>query len=172
MQTWLLFVILALVAPGDGPASASADPAMDAMKALPRLEGQWEGGGWMRMGPGEPVRFVGEERVEARLDGRLLLVEGVHRTPDRSKVVHHAFGVFSWDAAEKRYRFDTYVANRGGGQHAARLEGNALVWDLSGPGPKRRFTITVENDEWKEVGHVQLKDEWVQFFEMTLKRVK
>lgn len=170
MKNWLLLAMLALVAPGTG--LLHADPALDAMNALPRLEGRWEGAGWMRMGPGEPVRFVGEERVESRLDGRLLVVEGIHRTPDGSKIVHHAFGVFSWDEKAKGYRFNTYVANRGGGDHVARLEGGALVWDLAGEGPKRRFTITVENDQWKEVGHLQRDDEWLQFFEMTLKRVK
>lgn len=107
-----------------------ADPAIDAMKALPRLEGRW-GEGWMRMGPGEPVRFVGEETVEVRLDGRLLVVEGLHRTPDRSKIVHHAFGVFSWDESRKAYRFTTYVVNRGGGDYSARMEGDALVRPLS-----------------------------------------
>ena len=153
--------------------AASSDPALDAMKALPRLEGRWTGEGWMRMGPGDPMRFVGEETVESRLDGRLLVVEGLHRTPDGSKIVHHAFGVFSWDGSAKNYKFTTYVANRGGGEHAARLEGDALVWDLAGAeGPKRRFTITVKDDQWKEVGHVQYKDQWVQFFEMTMKRVK
>lgn len=164
---------LALVLPALCPPALRADPAIDAMKALPRLEGRWAGEGWMRMGPGEPVRFVGEETVESRLDGRLLVVEGLHRTPDRSKVVHHAFGVFSWDEAQKAYRFTTYVANRGGGEHAARLEDGALVWDLASPdGMKRRFTITVTNDEWKEVGHVLRGEQWLQFFEMTLKRVK
>jgi hypothetical protein len=172
MKTWLFLVMVALVVPGSGSLAVHADPAIDAMKALPRIEGRWAGEGWMRMGPGEPMRFVGEETVEARLDGRLLVVEGLHRTPDRSKVVHHAFGVFSWDENAKNYRFTTYVANRGGGEHVARMEGNALVWDLAGEGPKRRFTITVENDQWKEVGHVQLGDKWVQFFEMTLSRVK
>lgn len=172
MKTWIFLAILVLVVPAAGAAEPAVDPAIDAMRALPKLEGRWAGEGWMRMGPGEPMRFVGEETVESRLDGRLLVVEGLHRTPDRSKVVHHAFGVFSWDERAKHYRFNTYVANRGGGEHAARLVENALVWDLAGEGPKRRFTITVTNDEWKEVGHVQRGEEWLQFFEMTLKRVK
>ena len=171
MKLRTLLVAFALVL--SAAVSLQADPAVDAMKALPRLEGRWEGEGWMRMGPGEPMRFVGEETVESRLDGRLLVVEGLHRTPDRAKVVHHAFGVFSWDDAAKAYRFTTYVANRGGGDHQARLEGDALVWDLASPdGMKRRFTITVKDDQWKEVGHVQRGEEWLQFFEMTLKRVK
>ena len=173
MKMWRLLVILALVMPAAARATEIPDPTIAAMKVLPPLEGRWEGAGWIRMGPGDPVRFIGEERVESRLDGRLLVVEGLHRTPDRSKVVHHAFGVFSWDESAKRYRFDTYVANRGGGDHHARMEGSALVWEFgAGNGPKRRFTITVENDQWKEVGHVQRGDDWVQFFEMTLNRMK
>lgn len=171
MKPWLVLAMLALAVPAFGSA-ADSDPAIDAMKALPRLEGRWEGEGWMKMGPGEPARFVGEERVESRLDGRLLVVEGLHKTPDRSKIVHHAFGVFSWDAQAKNYRFDTWVANRGDGAYTARMDGDALIWEMSAEGPPRRFTITVENDQWKEVGHVRINDQWLQFFEMTLKRVE
>ena len=63
----------------------------------------------------EPLGDRAFDTLSARLDGRVLLVEGLHKTPDRTRVVHHAFGVFTWDEKEKHYRFDTYVANRGGG---------------------------------------------------------
>ena len=48
------------------------------------------------------------------------------------------------------------------------------VWMLAGPaGPKRRFTIQVEDDRWVEAGEISHDGAtWKPFFEMTLARVK
>lgn len=167
---WSLFVIMALLVPGE-PAEKKADPAMDAMKALPSLAGRWEGGGWMKRGKDETFRFVGEERVEQRLDGRLLLVEGRHFAADKSRVVHHAFAVISWDEASKGYRFRSYLADGKQGDFAARMEGDALIWEMPTPSGMIRYTITVGDGKWKEVGHMQRGDQWYQFFEMNLDKV-
>jgi len=142
------------------------------MRALPLLPGHWEGGGWMKQGAGETQRFVGQETVETRLDGRVVLVEGLHWTPDRSRVVHHAFGVLSWDDETKGYRFSTHLATGRGGDFAVSLENGALVWEIPGPNGRIRFTIRIEGDRWHEIGTVEREGKPQQFFEMDLRRVK
>jgi hypothetical protein len=169
----LLLAVPALAQPAPAPSAATAtdDPVLAAMKAVPALAGRWEGGGTIRQGPGEPVRFVGEETVETRLDGRVMLVEGRHWTPDRSRVVHHAFAVLSYDSEAKAYRFRTHLVGRPGGDFPAFLEGGALIWEIPGPAGKTRFTIRVEGDRWHEVGTIERDGKTLQFFEMELRRV-
>lgn len=166
----LLVALTAPPAPAADPPAGTDDPVLAAMKSLPPLAGTWEGGGWIRQGPGEPVRFVGEETVETRLDGRVVVIDGKHWTPDRSQVVHHAFAVLSHDPETKAYRFRTHLANRPGGDFPAYLENGALIWEMLSPAGKTRFTIRIEGDRWHEVGHIERDGKVHQFFEMELKR--
>lgn len=150
------------------------DARLDAMQVapIPDLVGRWEGSGWIRRGPGEPIPFVGQETVEARLGGRVLIVEGKHFTPDRSQVVHHALATLSFDAKSEAYTFDTWLVGDDGGPHPARIEGGALIWERVNPQYPARFTIRVEDDTWKEIGEIQWEGTWRKFFEMNLKRIK
>ena len=165
----MIALLLILIA---ATATPAPDPALNAMQQLPALEGKWEGAGWIRMGPGEPVKFVGEETVERRLGGRVMIIEGRHLSPDRSQVVHHAFAVLTWDEEAKQYRFQSYVTNRGGGDHRGYMRDGAFVWENKSASGLVRFVITVKDDTWHEVGHIQRGDQWYPMFEMTLKRTK
>lgn len=173
MTKWLL-VLTSLLLAATSPGAAAEEPrdaGLEAMKALPPMAGRWEGGGWIRQGPGEPVRFVGEERVEAKLDGLILVVEGKHLSPDRSQVVHHAFAVLSYDPEKPGYRFQTHLVNGRGGDHSAYLEDGAFVWEMNSPGGRVRFVIRIEGERWHEVGKIEREGQWHQFFEMDLRRV-
>lgn len=173
MTKWLLVLLPFLLAQSaqGAPAETPRDPRLEAMQALPQLAGRWEGGGWIRQGPGEPVRFVGEERVEPRLDGRILVVEGKHLSPDRSQVVHHAFAIVSFDPEKQGYRFQTHLVNGRGGDFPAALENGAFVWEMDTPNGHVRFVIRIEGDRWHEVGTIDRQGQRHQFFEMELRRV-
>lgn len=164
----MIGLLLSIFAATSAPA---VDPALTAMQQLPVLDGRWEGEGWIRMGPGEPTKFVGEEFVERRLDGHVMVIEGRHLLPDRSQVVHHALAFVTWDATAKQYRFRSHVAGRGSGDHKGYMENGAFVWENESASGLVRFRITVKDDTWHEVGHVQRGDKWYPMFEMTLKRV-
>lgn len=164
----ILFSLVALAAFG----AEEKDARLEAMKAVPDLVGKWEGSGWMRQGPGEPAQFVGEENVEARLGGRVLIVEGKHYTPDRSRVVHHALAALSYDPEKSAYRFDTWLAAATGGSFPAKVEDGALIWERPNPERPMRFVIRVANDTWNEIGEIQVEGTWRKFFEMNLKKVK
>ena len=74
-----LTLVLSLLA-ATTPALAAedtADPGLEAMQAIAFFEGNWEGDGWTRRGPTEPQEFRSSERVESRLGGRVLIVEGM-----------------------------------------------------------------------------------------------
>lgn len=153
-------------------ADPGADAGMEAMNAIAFLEGRWEGSGWMQRGPEERHTFTSTESVERRLDGRLLIVEGLHHGPN-DEVVHHAMAVISYDDGEGTYRFRSYMAGGEANDCEGALSDGAFVWGMRTERGRVRFTITVEDDAWHEVGHFSPDDggSWLPFFEMTLERV-
>ena len=164
----------ALLAAAGAHAQMPEAPSLAPMQRLDFLIGTWEGEGSMEHAPGRRATFTSREVVEARLGGRVLVVEGLHRAPmpDRPEpvVVHHALGVLSHDEGDA-YRFRTWLANGHDGDFAARLTADGvLVWGHHDPRRGEvRYTITIAGGVWHEVGDVRRDDgEWHRFFEMRL----
>ncbi len=160
-------LLLALAAP---TTETAPTPAPDALASLAPLEGRLEGEGWMRRGPGEPQRFRGKEIVERRLDGKLLTVEGIHRSGEPEHVVHHAFAIIAPKA--DRLRFLSFLADGRSGDYDAELKDGTFVWGFENSEQGRvRFSISIKQDQWHEVGEASRDGaHWFQFFEMTLHR--
>ncbi len=148
------------------------------MQKLAFLIGEWEGSGWYAYGD-RRMPFNGTETVEARLDTLLLLVEGRHyaAVPGQPEpmLVHHAFGVFSYDPAAEHYIFRTHLAEGTGGTFEAHWEGDALVWTMQHAQMGRvRYTIGLDaQGRWHETGERSEDGAvWTPFFEMTLARLR
>jgi hypothetical protein len=165
-------VALSLIATTSIAEQQVADQELAGMARLPPLVGVWKGEGWMRIGSGEQQRFVGQERVESRLEGHALLIEGKHWTPDRTRLVHDALAILTFDPPNKNYRFRTQVVGRGSGDYRGHMEGDAFVWEMPNPRGDIRYTIRVAQDEWIEIGEMKTGDAWQQFFQMRLKRAE
>lgn len=159
--------------------AAHADPSSPSAKAemakIAQMAGHWKGSGWIERAG---VRHVSnsEEWIEMRIDGRALLVEGLHRDEKTNEVNHHALAIIAWDDHQRQYRFLSALAAGHTGYFPGRLEGKKFIWSIPIPnGPTSRFTISLDDpDKWKEVGE-QSRDggvTWVKFFEMNLERVK
>lgn len=152
--------------PGAGVAVDSA------MAPLAWLIGEWEGEGTMRSRTGSDVASV-REKVEGRLDGRVLVIEGVgrDRVAGSGKVVHHAFGVLSYDPEKRRYLFRAF---RDGGVMDAEssFADGVFTWEIAIPNGRSRYRIRQEGAEWVETGEYSLDGStWRPFFEMRLHRV-
>lgn len=176
---YVVFLLL-LSAPLTLMAQEAPSEQVEAMKKLDFLVGHWEGDGWIQRGPDQRFEFRGTEIVEHRLDGLVVLVEGLHKTvipeTNEERVIHHAFGVFSYDAESGGYRFRTHLTSGRGGDFEAHMEGDALIWGMENPQAGTiRYTIHLNEDgDWFEIGEASRDDgeTWFQFFEMTLKRVE
>jgi hypothetical protein len=159
--------------------AAAADTARARMSALAFLHGEWEGTGTLMQGPGRSATARAREVAEPRLDGTLLVVEGIGRAAtqagDGEHVVHHAFGVVSWDAAAGGYRMTAYRVD-GSRVHADVTVGrDSLVWGFKeGEGPSVRFTVALTPEgRWHEIGEYSMDGaRWTRFLEMTLARVE
>ena len=157
--------------PADATASAAAQ-----MQRLAFLHGTWRGEGVTVMGPGQEERADVLETVRPRLDGAVLLVEGLgsRGTPGTADyvVVHQALGVVSYDERRGGWAMRAY---RGGGWVDADVAvgDGELVWAFDAPGAGRiRYTIRLdEQGRWHEVGERSADGrEWHRFFEMRLTR--
>ena len=146
--------------------------AGEEMKKLDFLLGDWAGEATVRMGPGEPEKVFQTERIQPKLGGEIIVIEGLGKDAG-GKTVHDALAILSWDPEKKHYRFSTYVAGRGTGETVLELTGpSSGIWRLEGPWGKQRYTIDVtEAGEWVEIGEFSRDGEkWVKFIEMRLKR--
>lgn len=160
-------------------ATTTAESAQKkAIEPLLWLVGTWEGEGWIQMGPGERHSFTIQERAETALGERLIVVEGLGRATGEGegddRVVHHAFGVLSWDEEKGDYRFSTYLADKSGVDARATVEDDAVTWGFENPQGQVRFHIRqMEDGAWRENGEFSPDQgtTWHPFFEMTLHRV-
>ena len=165
--------LLFAVAPSSSRAQR-LDPAahLEAMKKLDFLVGYWEGEGWSEFRPGQRHTFRSIEIVERKLDGEVLLVEGLHK--DGEVIVHHAYAMLSYDTEAGLYEFRSYVSGRSGGNFEATApEEGVMQWGMKIPNGQIRYTITLNDaGQWFEVGEMSQDGEtWRQIFEMTLNRV-
>ena len=102
------------------------------MEKLGFLVGEWEGEGWIQYEGGERIPFKATERVESRLGGLVLLIEGTRtaHVPGREGEVTllHALGVLSFDGPSNRYMMR---AIRQDGSHVDgffEFDGNFVQW--------------------------------------------
>lgn len=153
---------------------ASAAESRERVAALEWLVGEWEGSGWIAVRGAGRQSFTSTETVESRLDGRLLLVEGLHHNA-QGTVVHHALGAITWNANADRYVFHTWLGADGGGgaDNPLELTDAGFRWmPQSEQGASVVFDVRNEDGQWVETGTVTLPDgREFQFFEMRLTRV-
>lgn len=174
MKKLIAFGVLALaMAAGAQAPRRGPDPAeLEAMKKLEFLVGRWEGTGWIQFGE-RKFDFAGSETVQAKLNGRVLLVEGDFSSEVQGKrvPVHQTLAVISRDQQQGQYRFRTWLASGGSGDHELKLleSPQGFEWTTSSG---MRFTMKLENGEWVEAGERPGEGGgWIRFFEMRLKKM-
>jgi hypothetical protein len=151
------------------------------MKVFSAWVGRWQGEGSMQMGPGEPKKSTVDERIELKLNGTVLLVEGVGKAIDpatkEENVVHHALAVLSYDQMSKQYKFRTYLKDgRSTDAWFAVTGENKFQWGFDIPnGGKTKYSITLDSTTktWNEIGEFSRDgNTWSKFFEMNLKKTE
>jgi hypothetical protein len=175
----LVFTILVLAATpvvAQQPGAANRE----ALKKLEFLAGKWKGDATVSRGPKETMIVKQSENVQFKLDGTVLLVEGVGRgkSPgkDEEGIVFQALGVMSYDAQAKKYKVKAYRAEGQSVDADMTVSEKGLVWGFKEPqsGIEIRYTMSITpKSEWHEIGeYSQDGKTWSKFIEMTLTRVK
>jgi hypothetical protein len=109
---WVAAIFFMSAALGHTQDEKFAAAQLEAMKKLNWWVGQWKGEGWAEMVPGQRGTFTITESIQSKVDGLVLLVEGIgkSRIPGKEQeiVVHNALGVLHYDPKTQRYLFKAW----------------------------------------------------------------
>lgn len=82
------------------------------MKKLSFLVGKWSGEARILRGLGEPLELVQTEEAQYKLDGLVLMIEGIGRNKTDEKVALQALGMVSYDDEAGTYHMRAYNDGR------------------------------------------------------------
>ncbi|MEO9473900.1 MAG: hypothetical protein ABJG41_00125 [Cyclobacteriaceae bacterium] len=136
--------------------------------------GTWTGTGEMMMPGGSSTSNV-REVISYKAGKTVIQMEGlgtIDLPNGETKVVHDALGVLSYDFFQKKYKLNSFISK--GMQTEANIElkgdGKAVWWFDAG-GMTIRYTLSVADGKWNEIGERSPDGEiWTKFFEMNLVR--
>lgn len=163
---------LSLTALGQGPPNPAALTAAqrEAMAPLVFMDGAWRGPAWTILPSGEKHTLTQTERVGPFLDGSVKVIEGRGYDAD-GKVTFNAFATISYNPATRAYTLHSY-AQGNVGDFPLQVTPGGYVWEIPAGQMTIRYTCTVKDGVWREVGdRIMPGREPVRFMEMTLKRV-
>ena len=143
----------------------------DAMAPLSFMDGTWRGEARTTGMDGKQHVVTQTERVGPLLDGAIKLIEGRGYMADGS-TAFNAFAVLSWDVQKQAYNFRTHAMGYGGDMKFEPTD-DGFVWEVpAGPNMLMRYTATIKDGHWHEVGDRVTPDgKTTRFFEMTLQRI-
>jgi hypothetical protein len=107
---FLFLVALSSMAMAQTPQTPNVETQRDAMKKLSFLIGDWSGEASVLRGPGLFVNLSQREVAEFKLDGLVLMIEGVGRTRTDGKVALQALGLITFDDTARAYRHEHEVS--------------------------------------------------------------
>ncbi len=175
----LIGVALMLLAPVAAMAQLPSTASAAEMKKLDFLTGEWKGEGWIEMGPGGRSTFKQTEAVQSKLNGTVIIVEGLGTGKlagsGQDGVVHNALAVISYDSAARKYLFRAFRADGNYIDANATVGDKNLIWGFKSPqGAEIKYTIKLNDaGQWLEIGEFSMDGkQWRKFFEMTLQRIK
>lgn len=163
----LLAAAPAALAQDANPAALDAQRA--AMKKLDWMKGRWRGPAVTQAAQGEH-RVTQTERIGSALDGTLIVMEGKGFRPDGTPGFH-AFGILSFDPRAGEYALRSYAQGYVGTFKLV-PSGTGYVWEVPAGPMTIRYTATLHDGIWTEVGdRIAAGRPAQRFFEMNLKRV-
>ncbi len=171
----IALLLTALALPSAAQTQGRPDPAvlLTAQKAalakLSFMDGVWKGSAWTILPSGEKHILTQTERVGPFLDGAVKVVEGRGYAADGS-LAFNAFGTISFDPAKSAYSIHSYAMGNAG-DFALTPTADGFVWEIPAGPMTIRYTATVKDGRWTEVGdRVMAGKEPMRFYEMSLER--
>ena len=144
------------------------------MQKLAFLIGKWSGEACILQGPGQSLDLHQTEEVQYKLDGLLLVIEGVGRSKSDNELALQAFGLVSFDDETSTYRMRAFNDGRFLESEVKLLdEPNAITWGFA-LGPYKTKSVLLINDrgEWTELAEITIaSDPPKKLLELTVRRV-
>jgi hypothetical protein len=172
-----LFVGLALLVPcmAQSPRVPDIEAQRAAMKKLDFLVGKWSGEARILRGPGEPLQLIQTEEAQYKLDGLLVIIEGVGRTKSDGKPGLQALGIVSYDDEAGTYRMRAYNDGRYLETELKLIDtGKGMTWGFALGEIKTTSVLRInEKGEWTELHEITIGSQPTRkFMELTVARQK
>jgi hypothetical protein len=129
-----------------------------AMQQLNFLVGKWAGEARVLRGPGDPVGLIQTEEAHYKLDGLILLIEGIGRSKSTGELILQALGVISYDDERAMYQMRAFNDGRFL-ETGVRLSSgaNELTWGFSLGEIKTNSILNVnDQSEWTELHQITI----------------
>jgi hypothetical protein len=132
-----------------------------AMKEVSFLVGKWVGEARLLRGPAESVELLQTEEAQYKLDGLILVIEGVGLTKASGQPVLQAFGIISYDDESATYRMRTFNDGRFLETQVRLLEeGQGMTWGFVLGDIRTNSVLRInENSEWTERAEITIGPE-------------
>jgi hypothetical protein len=130
----------------------------EAMKKLGFLVGKWTGEARLLRGPTESVELLQTEEAQYKLDGLIVVIEGIGRTKSGGLPLLQAFGIVSYDDESGMYRLRAFNDGRFLETQMKLLEeGQGMTWGFS-LGEIRTNSVLRINElgEWTELAEISI----------------
>ena len=150
-----------------------SEEAKKKMAGFDFLVGEWEGEGWEMRGPETRSTFTVKEQVHYDLDSTILVVRGKGEvTGGSSEKGHLALAVISYDPFQRKLQLHSWIRQGMNTKAQLELKGeNGFTWWFEAGPQTIRYTMILENGEWKEIGEFSKdSDTWIKFMEMRLRK--
>ena len=145
-----------------------------AMKKLGFLVGDWSGDASVLRGPGQFAELAQTESAHFKLDGLVLMIEGVGRTKADGKLSLQALGLISFDDETGTYRMRAFNDGRWLETEVKLADGgNSISWGFKLGEFKTATVLRInENGEWTEHGELVIGDRPAQkMMELRVRRI-
>ena len=128
------------------------------MKKLSFLIGRWSREASVFRGPGQFVDLFQTEEAQFKLDGLVLMIEGVGRTKSDSKLALQALGLICFEDESGTYRMRAFNDGRWLETEVKLADGgNAISWGFALGEIKTTTVLRInENGEWTERGELTI----------------
>jgi hypothetical protein len=145
----------------------------EAMKKLGFLVGKWAGEARLRRGPSEFVELLQTEEAQYKLDGLILVIEGVGRARSGGQPLLQAFGIISYDDESGTYLLRAFNDGRFLETPLKLLEeGQGMTWGFALGEIRTNSVLQInERGEWTEFAEISMGSQAPKrLLELTVRR--
>ena len=142
------------------PRTPDLEAQRAAMKQLGFLIGEWSGEASVLRGQGQFLELAQAESAQFKLDGLVLMIEGVGRSKSDGKLALQALGLVSFDDETRTYRIRAFNDGRWL-ETEVRLDdgGRSMSWGFALGEFKTRSVLRInESGEWTEAAELIVGD--------------
>jgi hypothetical protein len=157
------------------PRAPDIDTQRAALKKLDFLVGKWSGKARVLRGSGEPLQLIQTEEAQYKLDGLILIIEGIGKTKADGKVALQALGIVSYDDEAGTYHMRAYNDGRYLETELKLSEdGKGITWGFALGEVKTSSVLRIDKKgEWTEIAEITFGSQPARkFMELTVSRQK